>query len=91
MFSFLRLDLRSVSESVLVFVICLAAVGAGAVSGHLVVSWLALGGFSGFVMKWLLALRQDWGVDLVVPLLFLAGLVGFYCVAEAFRALEAMG
>jgi hypothetical protein len=91
MFLFPRLDLRSASESVLVFVISLVAVSTGVALGQPVVAWLALAGFSGFIVKWLIGMRNEFGIVLAGFGGFLAGLVGLYCMMMVMRALEAMG
>lgn len=90
MFSFLKLDLREVPESLLVLVITLAAVGAGAVWGQPALSWLALGLFTGFAIRWLLGLQERWGWPLVLLLSLMAGVAGFYFIVMTIRSLEAM-
>ena len=66
---------RGVSGSVVVFLVCGVFVGAGAVLGQPALSWFALAGFSGFVIKWLAGLRDRYDRFLVWAGALSAGVV----------------
>ena len=91
MFPWLSVKLESSSETVMVFAISLAAVGAAAVFQQPALAWLAPGGCSGFVVKWVLDARSRIGDGLTVLGVFMALLVGLYCMIMVLRALELMG
>ena len=91
MFPWLSVKLESSSETVIVFAISLAAVGAAAVFQQPALAWLALGGCSGFVVRWVLDARGRIGDGLTGLGVFMALLVGLYCMIMVLRALELMG